>query len=84
MAAGVERTSEEPASGGRGDRPELHRMIDHLGDVVVMWKLDRLSRSLKDLLVILDRIETRGAGFRSLTEAVDFERATLPHSPLRW
>ncbi len=72
-SAGVERTFEETASGGRWDRPELHRMIDQLrdGDVVVVWKLDRLSRSLKDLLAILDRIETKGAGFRSLTEAID-------------
>ena len=43
QSAGVERTFEEAASGGRWDRPELHRMIDHLrkGDVVVVWKLDR-------------------------------------------
>jgi DNA invertase Pin-like site-specific DNA recombinase len=37
----------------------------------VVWKLDRLSRSLKDLLLILERLETAGAGFRSLTEAID-------------
>ena len=36
-----------------------------------MWKLDRLSRSLKDLLTLLERIEEKGAGFKSLTEAVD-------------
>jgi hypothetical protein len=41
------------------------------GDVVVVWKLDRLSRSLKDLLHIMERIEAAGAGFRSLTEAID-------------
>ena len=72
-AAGVTRTFEENASGGRWDRPRLHAMIEHLreGDVVVVWKLDRLSRSLKDLLHILDRIEATGAGFRSLTEAID-------------
>jgi DNA invertase Pin-like site-specific DNA recombinase len=48
-------------------------MIEQLrdGDVVVVWKLDRLSRSLKDLLHIMDRIETAGSGFRSLTEAID-------------
>jgi DNA invertase Pin-like site-specific DNA recombinase len=39
--------------------------------VVVVWKLDRLSRSLKDLLHIIERIEQAGAGFRSLTEAID-------------
>lgn len=71
--AGCERIFEEAASGGRWDRPELHRMIDQLrtGDVVTVWKLDRLSRSLKDLLHILDRIEAAGGGFRSLTENID-------------
>jgi DNA invertase Pin-like site-specific DNA recombinase len=41
------------------------------GDIVVVWKLDRLSRSLKDLLLVLERLETIGAGCRSLTEAID-------------
>jgi DNA invertase Pin-like site-specific DNA recombinase len=41
------------------------------GDVVVVWKLDRLSRSLKDLLHILEKIDTAAANFRSLTEAID-------------
>lgn len=71
--AGCERVFEEHASGGRWDRPELHRMLDQLrtGDVVVVWKLDRLSRSLKDLLSIMEKIDAAGAGFRSLTEAID-------------
>ena len=61
-AAGCNRVFEETASGGRWDRPELHRMLDHLreGDVVVVWKLDRLSRSLKDLLHILEKIDRPG------------------------
>jgi len=44
----------------------LHRLLDHLreGDTVVVWKLDRLSRSLKDVLHIMDRIGNAGAGFR--------------------
>lgn len=41
------------------------------GDVVVVWKLNRLSRSLKDLLHIMEQIGTAGAGFRSLTESID-------------
>jgi DNA invertase Pin-like site-specific DNA recombinase len=48
-SAGCERNYREKASGGRWDRPELHRLLDHLrkgGDVLVVWKLDRLSRSL--------------------------------------
>jgi DNA invertase Pin-like site-specific DNA recombinase len=72
-AAGCKRVFEEAASGGRWDRPELHRMLDQLraGDVVIVWKLDRLSRSLKDLLLILEKIDKAGAGFRSVTEHVD-------------
>src|SRR5271168_4451741 len=72
-AAGCRRIFEEAASGGRWDRPELHRMLDQLreGDVVVVWKLDRLSRSLKDVLHIMERIAEAGAGFRSLTGNID-------------
>ncbi|MFB9985762.1 recombinase family protein [Mesorhizobium kowhaii] len=71
--AGCKRIFEEEASGGRWERPELHKMLGHLreGDTVVVWKLDRLSRSLKDVLHIMERIEAAGAGFRSLTEAID-------------
>ncbi|MBU1212314.1 MAG: recombinase family protein [Alphaproteobacteria bacterium] len=75
--AGCEEVFEETASGGRWDRPELHKMIGQLrkGDVVVVWKLDRLTRSLKDLLLLLDKLDGRGAGFKSLTESVD---TTIP------
>lgn len=53
-------------------------VLDRLepGDVLAVWKLDRLSRSLKDLLLILDRIEKVGAGFRSLTENIDSTTAS--------
>ena len=72
-AAGCRRLFEEAASGGRWDRPELHRMLEQLrdGDTVVVWKLDRLSRSLKDVLHIMERIAEAGAGFRSITENID-------------
>jgi len=48
-------------------------MIEFLRDedIIVVWKLDRLSRSLKDLLAIMELIEGKGAGFRSLTESID-------------
>ena len=71
--AGATRIYQEQASGGRWDRPELHRALEQLreGDVLVVWKLDRLSRSLKDFLTLLEQVEARGAGFRSLTESVD-------------
>jgi DNA invertase Pin-like site-specific DNA recombinase len=51
----------------------LQRLLDHLrkGDVLVVWKLDRLSRSLRDVLTIMERIQEAKAGFRSLTEAID-------------
>jgi DNA invertase Pin-like site-specific DNA recombinase len=71
--AGCTRIFQEIASGGRWTRPELHRLLEQLraDDVVVVWKLDRLSRSLKDLLVTLERIEGIGADFQSLTESID-------------
>src|SRR4051794_28514130 len=71
--SGAGRIFTERASGGRWDRPELHRMLDQVraGDVVVVWKLDRLSRSLRDLLHLMDQLEAAKAGFRSLTEAID-------------
>lgn len=71
--AGCERVFEEVASGGRWDRPELHRLLDHLrpGDTLVVWKLDRLSRSLRDALAIMEKVERAGAGFLSLTETID-------------
>src|SRR5215831_3985977 len=71
--AGCERIYREKASGGRWDRPELHRLLDQLrkGDVLVVWKLDRLSRSLRDVLMIMERLAEARACFRSLTEAID-------------
>jgi DNA invertase Pin-like site-specific DNA recombinase len=71
--AKCERIFREQASGGRWDRPELHRLLDQLrkGDVLVVWKLDRLSRWLRDVLMIMEQIADAGAGFRSLTEAID-------------
>ena len=72
-AAGCERIYREKASGGRWDRPELQRLLDQLrkGDVLLVWKLDRLSRSLRDVLIIMERLAEAKAGFRSLTEAID-------------
>jgi DNA invertase Pin-like site-specific DNA recombinase len=72
-AAGCELIFREKASGGRWDRPELHKLLGQMrkGDVLVVWKLDRLSRSLRDVLTIMDRVQEKKAGFRSLTEAID-------------
>ena len=72
-SAGCEIIFREKASGGRWERPELHRLLGQIrkGDVVVVWKLDRLARSLKDVLLIMERIQKAKGGFRSLTEAID-------------
>lgn len=71
--AGCESIFREKASGGRWDRPELHKLLGQIrkGDVLVVWKLDRLSRSLRDLLMVMEKLQEGKAGFRSLTEAVD-------------
>lgn len=71
--AGCEIIFEESASGARWDRPELKRMIDQLraGDTVIVWKLDRLTRSLMDMLTLIEKFEAKEAGFKSLTEHID-------------
>src|SRR3984957_1048553 len=72
-SAGCEKIFREKASGGRWDRPELQRLLDQLrkGDALVVSRLDRLSRSLRDVLTIMERIKKAEAGFKSLTEAID-------------
>ena len=71
--AGCERIFQDKASGGKINRPELGEMLDQLrtGDVVVVWKLDRLSRSLKDLIILADRIGEARARLKSITEGFD-------------
>src|SRR6516164_6231288 len=63
----------ETASDGSWERPQLHKALDHLreGDVLIVWKLDRLSRSLADLLRIVEQVGLSGASFRSITEMID-------------
>lgn len=71
-AAGVKVLYEEKAS-GVGDRPELRRALRSMrgGDVLVVWKMDRVARSLSDLLQVLRDLKTLGCQFRSLTEPID-------------
>jgi DNA invertase Pin-like site-specific DNA recombinase len=71
--AGCQRIYEEAASGKKRDRPELVRALDHLreGDTLIVWKLDRLGRSVKDLIDLVTELEKRGVNFRSLTESID-------------
>ena len=72
-AAGAERVFADTITGTARTRPELDRLLLELrsGDVVVVTRYDRLARSLKDLLAIVDLIQNRGAGFRSLGEDID-------------
>jgi DNA invertase Pin-like site-specific DNA recombinase len=71
--AGCERLYEEKESGGKVDRPQLLRLFEALraGDTLVVWRLDRLGRSLKHLIATVEQLETMGVGFRSVTEAID-------------
>lgn len=71
--AGCEELFQEKATGKFRERPELTACLRSMrkGDTLVVWKLDRLARSLKDLVEIVHDLNQRGVGFRSLTEAID-------------
>jgi Enterobacteriaceae phage serine recombinase len=71
--AGCKRIFTDKASGVHVKRPELAKCLKALkdGDVLIVWKLDRLGRSLHDLIGLLDDLKARGVVFRSLTEAID-------------
>jgi DNA invertase Pin-like site-specific DNA recombinase len=71
--AGCYRVFTETASGARADRPALEQLLDQLrpGDTLMVWKLDRLGRSLGHLVDTVTALAERGVGFRSLREAID-------------
>lgn len=71
--AGCERIFVEKASGAQRERPQLKAAIDYMraGDALVVWKLDRLARSLKQLIETVEELGQRDIGLRSLTEAID-------------
>jgi len=71
--AGCEKIFVETASGAQRDRPELKATLDYLrpGDTLVVWKLDRLARSLRQLIDTIDNLSAKAIGFRSLTEVID-------------
>ncbi len=71
--AGCERIFTESEPGAQKDRPELSAALDLMeaGDVLVVWRLDRLARSLKQLVETVALLEDRRVGFRSLTEGID-------------
>jgi DNA invertase Pin-like site-specific DNA recombinase len=81
-AAGAEKIFKEKVSGARADRPQLKKALAALGpdDVLLVTRLDRLARSTRDLLNVLDEIAKKGAGFRSLNDA--WADTTTPHGRL--
>jgi DNA invertase Pin-like site-specific DNA recombinase len=72
-AAGCAKVFEDCASGARADRAGLRSALEYVrdGDVLIVWKLDRLGRSLPHLIETVTSLATRGVGFRSITEAID-------------
>ena len=70
--AGCERIFQEKSSGTRSDRPELNRLLDQArkGDIVLVWKLDRLGRSVKQLIEAVDTLHNAGVQLKSLTENI--------------
>jgi DNA invertase Pin-like site-specific DNA recombinase len=71
--AGCARVFTEQMSGAVTDRPALHDALEFArsGDTLIVWKLDRLARSMKQLIETVETLRLRGIGFRSLTEALD-------------
>ena len=71
--AGCEQIFEDQLSGAKAERPGLHQALQHAraGDTIVVWRLDRLSRSLKDLIEMVTLLESKGIGLKSLQEAID-------------
>ncbi|WP_432466872.1 recombinase family protein, partial [Enterobacter hormaechei] len=69
--AGCQRVYVEKLSGASTERPELERCLDTLreGDTLIVWHLDRLGRSIKDLIEIVSSLKRQGIGFRSLTQS---------------
>src|SRR5215216_6375599 len=72
-AAGCGKLYQETASGAKADRPVLEEVLGYLrkGDTLVVWRLDRLGRSLKHLIEVVAALAERGVGFKSLTEQID-------------
>ena len=71
--AGCDRVFQDKASGAKADRPGLTAALSFVreGDILTVWKLDRLGRSLPHLIETVNALEARGVSFRSLTEAID-------------
>ena len=72
-AAGCEKLYIERISSGKKDRPQLTAALDYVrsGDTLVVWRLDRLARSLRQLIATVEDLEHRGIALKSITEAID-------------
>src|SRR3954466_15274339 len=70
---GCGKVYQETASGAKADRPVLEEVLGYLrtGDTLVVWRLDRLGRSLQHLIEVVAQLAERGIGFKSLTEQID-------------
>jgi len=75
---GCEKIFEEKVSGSKTDRPELTELIKYIrpGDILVIWKLDRLGRSLKHLIDLVSELQENGIGLKSLKESIDTSTAS--------
>jgi len=73
LKEGCEKIYSEHISGAKSSRPQLDEMVGQLrsGDVVVVWKLDRLGRSLRDLVNLISQFQDMGVGFKSLQDNID-------------
>ena len=71
--AGCRKIYSEQVSGAKTDRTELNEMIKHIreGDIIIVWKLDRLGRSLRDLVDLISKFQKLGVGFKSLQDNID-------------
>lgn len=70
---GCEKFFEDKITGSKIDRPGLEDAMDYAreGDVIVVWRLDRLSRSLRDLIQVVSDFESKGIGLKSIHESID-------------
>ena len=83
IAAGCGKVFVEKASGAKINRAELTAALEYMrpGDTLTVWKLDRLARSMKQLITTVEDLKDRGIGFRSLTEAIDTTNAAGAAQP---
>jgi len=79
--AGCIEIFEEKVSGAGKERPQLEKLVEQLrvGDILTVWKLDRLGRSIKDLIQLVNKIQDKGAELKSLNDHID---TTTPHGKL--